>query len=217
MVGFQELRITPDGKNLIIDVSVLDLPCYQDVYLDSIVIDTQDTFIENGPSSNPIFLYQTEDDVSSASNVYTASECNCNPIRDEEDNAECLTSPIYGEKRIRLILNEQSVGASLNNTLFFVYVVTKGTPNEDECDDSQPTIMTVVTNLYPFYRDAMNYVKEVEADCCIPKHFIDKILRFKAFDLCIRTGHYTQAIKYWNKFFKTIPNTGIHTGCGCDG
>lgn len=193
MVGFQELRITPDGKNLIIDVSVLDLPCYQDVYLDSIVIDTQDTFIENGPSSTPIFLYQTE------------------------DNAECLTSPIYGEKRIRLILNEQSVGASLNNTLFFVYVVTKGTPNEDECDDSQPTIMTVVTNLYPFYRDAMNYVKEVEVDCCIPKHFIDKILRFKAFDLCIRTGHYTQAIKYWNKFFKTIPNTGIHTGCGCDG
>lgn len=192
MVGFQELRITPDGKNLIIDVSVLDLPCYQDVYLDSIVIDTQDTFIENGPSSTPIFLYQTEDDVNSASNI-------------------------HGEKRIRLILNEQSVGASLNNTLFFVYVVTKGTPNEDECDDSQPTIMTVVTNLYPFYRDAMNYVKEVEADCCIPKHFIDKILRFKAFDLCIRTGHYTQAIKYWNKFFKTIPNTGMHTGCGCDG
>lgn len=51
MVQFNELRITPDGQKLIIDVSVKDLKYYTDVYLNSIQIDTQDTFVESGPSS----------------------------------------------------------------------------------------------------------------------------------------------------------------------
>ena len=42
MVAFQELRITPDGQKLIIDVSVKDLEYYTNVYLDTIQIDTQD-------------------------------------------------------------------------------------------------------------------------------------------------------------------------------
>ena len=28
------------------------------------------------------------------------------------------------------------------------------------------------------------------------------ILKLKAIELCVRTGNYSQAIKYWNKFFK---------------
>lgn len=55
MVTFQELRITPDGQTLIIDVSIKDLEYYTNVYLDSIQIDTQDTFIESGPSSKVVY------------------------------------------------------------------------------------------------------------------------------------------------------------------
>ena len=47
MVQFNELRITPDNKELIIDVSVKDLDIYTNVYLDYIMIDNQDTFIED--------------------------------------------------------------------------------------------------------------------------------------------------------------------------
>lgn len=53
MISYNELRITPDRKHLIIDVQVQDLPYYENVLLDTIVIDTQKTFIETGPSSKP--------------------------------------------------------------------------------------------------------------------------------------------------------------------
>lgn len=53
MIRFNELRITPDRKHLIIDVQVKELDYYQDVFLNTIVIDTQKTFISTGPSSKP--------------------------------------------------------------------------------------------------------------------------------------------------------------------
>lgn len=55
MVQFNELRITPDGQKLIIDVSVKDLEYYTNVYLDTVQIDTQDTFVESGPSSEVVY------------------------------------------------------------------------------------------------------------------------------------------------------------------
>lgn len=60
MVQFNELRITPDGKILIIDVSVKNLSYFTDVYLDSISIDTQDTFINSGVSSTPVYTRTVE-------------------------------------------------------------------------------------------------------------------------------------------------------------
>lgn len=62
MINFNELRITPDGRYLIVDVQVQDLDYYKDVYLDSIHIDTQQTFIETGPSNKPIYSYIVSDD-----------------------------------------------------------------------------------------------------------------------------------------------------------
>ena len=55
MVQFNELKINPQGTSLIIDVSVIDSAYYQNVYLDTISIDTQDTFTENGPSTNTAY------------------------------------------------------------------------------------------------------------------------------------------------------------------
>lgn len=57
MVLFNELSITPDGKNLIIDISVKNDSYYTNVYLDTIYIDTQDTYVDGGPSENRIFEY----------------------------------------------------------------------------------------------------------------------------------------------------------------
>lgn len=187
MVQFNELRITPDGKRLIIDASVKDLQYYNDVYIDAIIIDTQDTYVANGPSTEPIFSYETAQ---------------------EGD----------GEKRVRLELDSTALGVSLCDTLFFVYVVTKGAPSADTpCGMDNQTTMGVVANLYPFYRTMVNYMKEVEDECEIPKNFIDVLLRFKALELSIRTGHYAQAIKYWNKFFKGVKSKTINTGCRCHG
>lgn len=60
MIKWNELRVTQDGKELIIDGSVKDLEYYKDVYIEEVVIDNQDTYVPNGPSSKPIFSYNVK-------------------------------------------------------------------------------------------------------------------------------------------------------------
>ena len=52
MIQFNELRFLT-SKTLQISASVLDLEYYDLVYMDSIIIDTEDTVCETGPSDNP--------------------------------------------------------------------------------------------------------------------------------------------------------------------
>lgn len=55
MLQFNELRIGPDGKHLIIDVQVQNLSYYDDIYIDTIIIDTQKTYSVTGPSNKALF------------------------------------------------------------------------------------------------------------------------------------------------------------------
>lgn len=61
MVQFNELRITPDGKHLIIDASIKNAEDYNNVIIDSIIIDNQDTFIPSGPSNKPLYTSKVSD------------------------------------------------------------------------------------------------------------------------------------------------------------
>jgi len=65
MLQFNELRITPDGKHLIVDVQVQELDYYEDVYIDSICFDTHTSYNATGPSSTAVKIFQaeTEDEV----------------------------------------------------------------------------------------------------------------------------------------------------------
>ena len=54
MLQFNELRVTQDRKHLVIDVQVIDQDYYKNVYLDTIIIDTQRTYKATGPSSKPL-------------------------------------------------------------------------------------------------------------------------------------------------------------------
>lgn len=58
MVHFHELRVTPDGKHLIIDVHVIEHENYENVYIDKIYVDTDKTYMNVGPSGN--FLFKEE-------------------------------------------------------------------------------------------------------------------------------------------------------------
>lgn len=184
MIQFNELRVTPDGKNLIVDASVKNLSYYDDIYIDSILVDTQDTYVANGPSSKPAFKYQLDD----------------------------------SDKNIRLELNSTLLQLPIDGNLFFVYVVVKGTPSPDTpCGMDNTITMGVTANLYPFYRSSINYMKEIENNCDVPRNFVNAFLQLKALELSIKTGHYAQAIKYWNKFFKEAKSITINTGCNCNG
>ena len=188
MVQFNELRITPDNRELIIDVSVKDLDIYTNVYLDYIMIDNQDTFIEDGPSDNPIYTYTVADAVYS-------------------------TDSNSGIKQCRLTLTNSDV--NLSSDLLFIYVVVKGVPAPSTpCNMDNATTMGVVYNLHNIFQSFMPYIREVENDCNLPKGFINYILRFKALELAFATGNYTLAVKYWNMFFrnKLIAQPSI---CNC--
>ena len=53
MIQFNKLQINREGTKLTIDIAVKDLEYYNNVYIDSISIDTQDTFVNSGPSEKP--------------------------------------------------------------------------------------------------------------------------------------------------------------------
>ena len=213
MVDFNELRVSPDRKNLIIDVSIKDLSYYENVYIDSIIIDTQDTYIPSGPSNSPIFTYEV---VSNVTSVYSLHDCGCNQVQDYIDKENCFETSNNEEKRVRLELDNTALNNHLKGNLFFVYVITKGTPSSDTpCNMDNTINLGVTADTYPIYINMLNSLKELES-CSTPKLFTDAFLRFKAFELSIKTGQYSQIINYWNKYFKSldIPN---NTNCSCNG
>ena len=62
MVKFNQLFVTPSNKGIYIDISVLtDMPYFDNVYLDEIIIDTQETFKASGPSASPVCRIQIGD------------------------------------------------------------------------------------------------------------------------------------------------------------
>lgn len=181
MIKFNELIIVNE-QNLIIDVSVKELSYYTDVYIDSITIDTQDTFIESGPSSKPVY-----------------------------------TKTIEGNnKSIRLELNKGDLLPSLKDNLFFVFIKTKGTPSSDTpCGMDNITTIGVVYNLKIIYSTMMCFLRQVESNCTIGKNFIDSLLRYKAFELSIKTSNYPLSIKYWNRYLSNKADNYTYKNCSC--
>lgn len=214
MLEFRELRVTPDGSHLIIDVAVREHSYYENVFIDSIIIDTQDTYTQNGPSSKPVYQYKVEED--GVQNLYALpEECSCNPILVDEDKSYCFTYGYEEGRHVRLMLSTKDI--PLNNMLF-VYAIAKGTPAPDTpCGFDNTIIMQTVVDLYPFYQNTLCFLKELNNSCEVPKGFTDMILRLKALELCIRTGNYPQAIKYWKKFFSNNNRVITTSNCRCNG
>lgn len=217
MLQFNELRITPDNKHLIVDVSVKNDSYYKNVVIDSIVVDTQDTYVANGPSSKPIFTYKVNEN--NLNLTYAVPEDCCNPVLIEDDNSYCFTYGLEESQHIRLILNTKDLNVPLDETMFFVYAIASGTPAPDTpCGFDNSKIMGTVVNLKVMYDSMLCYIRQVENNCEIPKNFIDSILKYKAFELSIRTGNYPLAIKYWNKYLSNNkPSISTIKTCNCYG
>ena len=215
MLRFNELRITPDSKHLIIDVEVDNLDYYAGITIENIIIDSQDTYTQNGPSSKPIFTYKTSEEIAK---LYTnPDECNCSAIK-TEDEEYCFVEYKDTNKQVRLVLTPEDLGIELSNNIFFVYAVATGIPAPDTpCGMDEEKIMGTVVNLYPIYQTSINYMRELNSTCEFPRGLIDLILRIKAIELNIKTGNYIEAIKLWNRFFSTISSTPSYNNCRCYG
>jgi len=186
MIVINELRITPDGEYMIIDVSIGSLNWYKYMYIGRIIIDTGKTYNPSGPSSKAIEV----------------------------------ASYNKAEKNVRLMIKAKDLELdSLDEDIFFVYIEAQGVPDPDTpCTLDENIGLGVVYNVRPIYNIGMSYVRELSSMCDIPKGFIDYILRYNALELALRTGHYTEAIKYWDRFFsKRLPDIPRYKGCGCNG
>lgn len=196
MLQFNELRITADNKCLIIDTQVEDLSYFDNVKIDSIYLDTQDTWINDGPSSQATLLYSQE------------SNTEFDVIKDDKG------------RHVRIEVGNPVITSSKNN-MYFVYVLAdvSNAPEASQapCTCSQDKIIGTVVNLYTLYNTLMSGIKELANDCEVPVNLINAYLRQQIIDACIKAGNYTMAIKYWKAFFLDSDKVYRSKSCGCNG
>ena len=212
MIQFNELRVTPDGKRLIVDVKVPDIEYYENVYIDTIQIDNQSTFIENGPSSKPLYVYTVGDDTEAYHTVEIQDE-GVKRVRLELCQEDFMTVTVQND------VASKSYSANVASDLFFVYVSVRGTVSADTpCGYDNITTLGVAYNTYPIYCMFMGSIRQAANECEISKDFEDAVLRYNAFTYALQTGNNILGISYYNKFFKNrnCPTVNIPK-CNCNG
>lgn len=191
MIIFDRLEISDSGKVLYMDVHVNMASYFDNIYIDKVVIQTSDQVSETDPltpGSEYIYTQQVDGNV----------------------------------KELHLALNAVSdfeqVYNSLSDKLLFVYVICKGVVGEcTPCRLDELTTLGVTFDTALLYQRVMQYTRELNRDCQIPKGFIDLILLWNGFKAAIETEHYIVAIDFWKRLFKTGEFTIISKGCGCHG
>lgn len=187
MIKFNELRILPDSKRMIIDVYIPDLNYYENVYIDEVYIDTQNTYVEGGPSSNTIYHY-----TSPSNSTYKT-------LRLDLDE-----------------LDLQNTQLSSNMFIVYV-VAKGAPSSDVPCGEDNATTVAVVVDMYAIFKRAMCTFKELANTCDIPQNFVNSILQFKAFEMSVLMGQYQEAIKFWSKFFANKRTHDYKNNCGCYG
>lgn len=204
MIIFDQLRISDDGKKMYINAHVNKADYFNDIYIDSIVIQTADRVSETDPglpTSDYVYIKKAEGNAKELNLVLEASDLS----RSWESDPNAIA---FGR-------------GDMNKTLFFVYIKCKGTPGScTPCRLDEETTLGVVFDENVLHQKAMDYTKELVADCSISSAFIDFILLWNAFKSAIETEHYIPAIKFYNMLFdevgKSCQSRTIKT-CGCNG
>ena len=198
MIRFNELKI--EDNYIIIDVQIEEEKYFKDMYIDSIVIDTQDTFIANGPSSKAIYTktFNTDTDVNKEEIIYTQGTDKYN--------------------RVRIYIDGKNLNVDIHKTMFFVYVIAGGTPTADTpCRWDENKALHTLVDTQVLYNNMIQYVKELNKDCSTPDNFINAILQFNAIDLALKTNQYPLAIDLWKRFYSDIESNVVLPNCGCNG
>lgn len=123
------------------------------------------------------------------------------------------------------VLNESCYPTDLHKNLLVIVLsleYSDAYQNSHTCAQT-PNVLTFAV-YYPcaVYNKIIPSIRELEQECAIPMNFIDGLLKKKAIDVCIESGHYEQACKYWCKFYAHCVGTigsisSSRGGCGCHG
>ena len=207
MIHYNNLYITEDSKYLVIDVAIDEDSTYDNVYLYRIAIDTQDTYITNGPSNNAKIIFLDEGDVEKPS---------MNGIGEVKNSGK----DVKKVKHTKLTLSAKDLGVNLNKDMLFIYSTASGFIPGDKPDATKyitDTILNVVVNTYEVYKSIIPLIKEIGELCKDPISFIDRELQIKAVEYSIKNSNYLLAIKYWKKYFMDNTITSSSNKCNCNG
>lgn len=204
MIIFDQLRISDDGKRMYINAHVNKADYFNDIYIDSIVIQTADKVSETDPglpTSDYVYIKKAEENAKELNLVLEASDLS----RSWKSDPNAIA---FGR-------------GDMSKTLFFVYIKCKGTPGSyTPCRLDEETTLGVVFDENVLHQKVMDYTKELVADCNVPSAFIDFILLWNAFKAAVETEHYIPAIKFFNIMFdevgKPCQSRTIKT-CRCNG
>lgn len=196
MIRFNELRITKDGKHLIIDVSVRSQPYYNDVYLDSISIDTQDTYKDGGPSSSIIYHKDIKDYV---------PEWEFDPVE------------VWGEKYLgSLSISDNAIkwgiSVSKDEGYYPNYYI--------QVEDSYYKILSEDLTLNELfeYDEEYGHIKVTNTDLIDPEIYRPIKRSYKSYRLTLNAGEHIPSLSD-NMFFVYVKAKGVpaaNTPCGMD-
>ncbi len=204
MIIFDQLRISDDGKRMYINAHVNRADYFKDIYIDSIVIQTSDKVSETNPglpTSDYIYIKKADANAKELNLVLEAADLS----KSWETDAKAIAFN-RGE---------------MSNTLFFVYIKCKGTPDAcTPCTLDEETTLGVVFDENTLHQKVMDYTKDLLNDCSVPSAFVNFILLWNAFKSAIETEHYVPAIKFFNLLFEEV-NSSCQSktvkSCGCHG
>lgn len=209
MVVFNELMITRDARALIIKVSKSSISYFKDTKIKDIYVLSEKDITEKGISVEDITTSNLATDFANrkvfSSNVGV-------------ETAEVIVSEYYSQFDNSLITHDPY--RDLDKHLWFVFVVTNDLYDAAAapCDLTKNPQLGVTMYLGNIYNNFMNYVKELGSNCQVPQGMIDMLLRYKALNAAIDSGHYTQGINYFNNWFtEDKVKTYDNLNCGCHG
>lgn len=205
MIIFDQLRISDNGKRMYINAHVNKASYFDNIYIDSIVIMTADKVSETNPfmpTSDYIYIKKADDGIKELDLVLTPNDLS----RSWETDVNAIA------------FNQ----ADMSNTLFFVYIKCKGTPDScTPCRLDEEVTLGVTFDENVLHQRVMGFTKQLVSSCCnVPTDFIDFILLWNAFKASVETEHYIPAIKFYNMLFGIVKKDGYQSttgGCGCHG
>lgn len=205
MIIFDQLRISDNGKKMYINAHVNKASYFDNIYIDSIVIMTADKVSETNPfmpTSDYIYIKKADDGTKELDLVLTPNDLS----RSWETDVNAIA------------FNQ----GDMSNTLFFVYIKCKGTPDScTPCRLDEEVTLGVTFDENVLHQRVMGFTKQLVSSCCnVPTDFIDFILLWNAFKASVETEHYIPAIKFYNMLFGIVKKDGYQSttgGCGCHG
>lgn len=200
MVIFNELRLSEDKSEILVDCFMENLSVYDKMYIDTIYVEYYKNARTDGElSDKAIQIYSNED-------------------KDMEVKA------VRAKLSIDKSVIETFGITTFENGLFYVVVQCDGTPGTElftlPCGYDDTKDVGVVLDWKRMYEIGMQYVAEMNRGCnpCGDwSGFDDFILIWNSLKVAIAACDFKMVEKLWNKFLRHISSNSdtIAVSCGC--